>query len=374
MIPLKIKNFFYKHKCKVLLFLLLIALIKGFWAWKTLYLEKVEEKIAMPVNVIETTDLFSESRNYVIIEWKDWKRNITYSIWEDWEKNIFSMETIEEVSEQKELRWTLKFEEYKIKIENNISDYLKKINNKSYEVQEFYTDFSKTNNSTNTKLNFSSLIKLDWNFLIQETIPLYDYYTEKAITKTIVSWKFKDEILWKTLNEFNIYSYWNWKEFKIINPEYISLRTSEDLKVSNFIEWTLSNKTHFLELQINKMVMNLPNKMYFSILAKSSENVLFNKIKIEIKEKETWTIIYKNKINYKEISEKSNWTKWIVEWKIWYKTNFWIPIEFQKDEFWTIIDKMFKNWNLDISRFQILLRPENDLDINLNYPEYIFNL
>ena len=62
---------------------------------------------------------------------------------------------------------------------------------------------------------------MKWNFKVVETIPLYDNYSSKAITKTKVIWELYDSVLDKTLKEFEIYSYFENNEFKILNPEYI---------------------------------------------------------------------------------------------------------------------------------------------------------
>jgi len=370
----QLKHLYHKHKCKVAIFFIIILFIKALSSWTILLLEKVEKKIEMPTSIIETNELFSESRNYILEKWKEWKALVTNSIDKDWIKKLYKTKIIKEAIEQKELKWTLNFDNYKLSINNNIWDYILNLNKKNYKwIQNLYTKFSKAW-EISSKTNFNKLLKMKWNFKVVETIPLYDNYSSKAITKTKVIWELYDSVLDKTLKEFEIYSYFENNEFKILNPEYISLETNSE-GIEQFVEGTNSNKSHFLELKINKAILKFPNKIYFSILAKSTENVLFNKIKIELINIKTWEVIYKNKINYKDISFKSSWKKWIVNWKIWYKTNFWAPIEFDEDSYASIMDKMlWKNWKLDLSKFQLNLTPENDLDIFLNYKTFKFKL
>ncbi len=42
---------------------------------------------------------------------------------------------------------------------------------------------------------------------------------------------------------------------------------------------------------------------------------------------------YQWTITYNDISEKAEWTRTVYKWKAWYKTQFYVPIEFKKEDF-----------------------------------------
>ena len=371
---IQLKHKFNQYKVKALLAIIAILFIKIIFSWGELLLEKQNQEIEMPVKIIKTNELFNENINYILEKGEKGKEVITNKIWKNGIKEFYKREVIIEAKVQKELKGTMNFDDKKTEINNLVWDYILSINNKDYKKsQKFYTKFSQAWEKS-TKTNFSTILKIKWNLKLLSTEPLYDFYTSTSITKTVLEGNVFDTILNENFTKWNLYSYFEDWKFKILNPEYISLQNNTKPQ-SQFIEGTSSNKTHFLNLRINKVIVKFPNKLYFSIIAKVTENVLFNKIKIELVNKTTKEVLYKSKINYKDISSKSQWKKWVVNWKIWYKTSFWIPIEFWKENYASIMDKLiWSNWQLELEKFELKLTPENDLDIFLNYKPLVFKL
>lgn len=374
MLKQKIKLLWNLHKEKVLywiIVLLLIALASKNWG--NYFLETIEETTKMPIKTVETSDLFDQSMPWVVKEWKDWVKKVTYMTEEaTWNKEIYKTESVVEKETQEEIEWTLKFSDYKVQIQNQISDYLLSLKNWDYQkAMTYYLDFTNHHSTDVTKYNFTTLFKVKWNFLIQDSIPLYNYSTSKALVKTTITWDFYDSVRWKDLTSWDIYSLWNWSEFKILNPEYLSLISSW-ISDEKMIPWTQTNKSHYLNLEINKFFINFPNHLYFALTAKTTENVLFNKVKVKLENKETWEVIYDDTITYNDISEKAVWKKTIFKWKSGYKTFFWIPIEFKKENFSTIYDNLYENGFFNISKYKLTVKPINDNDPYLNYEDFMF--
>ena len=373
---LELKAKFNKYKCKVALGIIALLFIKAISAWTTYYLEKKEEKIAMPIKEIETSDLFNESRNYIVKKWKDWKKEIVYKVnpKNEKDKSIFSMKTIEEAEEQKELKGTFLFKDAKTDVSNKTTDYISYLNKKDYKKANWmYIKFSNAW-VENTKTNFEKILLIKDNLRVVKVEPLYNVYTSKAIIKVTANWKIEDKLLEKKESNWNLYYYKDWDKFKLLNPEYIYLPVPF-LKNSKLIEWDISHKSHILEMQIQKIYLQFPNKLYFKIGSKVSENVLYNRIKLEIINKKTKEVLFSKKYDFYEFNKKAKWKKWVVAWKMGYKITYWLPVIFDNNTFGTIIDKMMdNNWNLKLRDYEVKLTPYNDLDILLNYPSYSFNL
>lgn len=354
----------------ILLFLLLI-LKDG----SNYYLETVEEKVPRPITTIDSTDLFNQSIPWVLEEGVDWINKVTYKI-KEWTstKTRYKTEVIVEKKEQKEKQGTLDYAQYKVQIENTVSSYIQALQNKDYKTAlSYYYSLTTHNNPDITKYNYENLFKISGNPIITNTEPLYNYSSSKAITVTNIKGDFFDAILNKKLTIWNIYTMWNWKEFKILNPEYLSLAIKSTFN-EKLIQWTNINRSHYLGLEVSNFFIKFPQKIFFSLNAKITENVLFNKVKIELLNNKTGEKYYQGTVVYNDITEKAEWVRTVYKWKSGYKTTFWVPIEFKKENFSTIYDKMYKNNQLDVWELMLSIRPINDGDPYLNYKTYKFNL
>lgn len=364
----------YKEKIYiwVIIFLLILLAAKN---GSNYFLETITETVPRPINTVESTDLFNQSIPWVLEEWVDWVSNVTYKT-KEWTttKEKYKVEVVTEKKEQKEKQWTLDYSQYQVQIGNNVSTYLQAVKNQDYKSAIwYYYDLTTHNSPEITKYNYENLIKINWNPIITSTEPLYNYSSSKAIAVTNVDGDFEDLVTWKKFTTLSIYSIWNWKEFKIFNPEYLSLPVKWWF-LDKLVQWTNTSKSHYLGLEVSKFFIRFPNKIYFSLNAKTTENVLFNKVKVEVTNNKTWEKYYQWTVTYNDISEKAEWIRTVYKWKAWYKTMFYVPIEFKKEVFSTIYDKMYKDWQFAINDIQISIKPINDSDVYMNYSVYKFNL
>lgn len=394
MLPNKLRMTLEYHKNKILIwticFLLLMLFLKS---WRETILETKEELIPMTTNSVLSNNQFNKSTAYVLEEGYNWKKKVTYKTYSDGSKEVFKTEVIEDSKEQKELQWTLEYSEYKVQIQNLVSQYLLNLQNKRWnEANNDYIKFSKVQflEDQETQNNFVQRFKINSQPLITEFIPLYDHYSTRALVKTIIQWKFNNILLNKIENTWEVYSVWDWGSFKILNPEYINL-LSDSVEKERVVWWTTSNKSHYLNLTLSKLYLNWPNKLYLYMEGKTSSDTLFNKVKVALyKKKETYNeesdsasqqvnlekveLLFSDTIIYRDMSERASWRRTNYKWKSWYRTEFFIPIEFDKKNFFAIYDRMMKKDKLDLSQFIITLEPINDSDPNLKYPTFRYNM
>lgn len=364
----------YREKLYIWAIVLLLLALIAKWG-SNYFLETITETVPKPITTVDSTDLFNQSIPWVLEEWVDWVSKVTYKTKEGTnEKEKYKVEVVTEKKEQKEKQWTLEYSQYQVQIQNNVSWYIQSLQNKDYKTAlGFYYWLTTHNNGDVTKYNYENLLKINGNPIITSTEPLYSYSSSRALTVTNLEWDFDDAVLGKKLTTWQIYSIWDWAEFKILNPEYLSLWIKWG-EVDKLIQWTNISKSHYLWLEISNFLIKFPQKIYFSLNAKTTESVLFNKVKVELSSNKTWEKYYQNTVTYNDITEKAEWSRAVYKGKAGYKTKFWVPMEFKKENFSTIYDKMYKEWQLDLSDLILSVKPVNDSDPYINYEVYKFNL
>jgi len=373
--PLKLKLFLRKYKLQLgyvlAFFFFLLYLWKG---WDILYVEREEEVIPRPITYINSPDLFTESNPFVLKEGKEWLQEVYYTIGEG-DREYLKNEIIESSEKQTEIKGTLKYTDVKVDIQNMISNYLNDLTNKRYsELNNYYTSFS-TSNLKTSEDNWNTIRKPKSNFIIEELTPLYNVNSSRAIVRITAKGNYYDSIKETNQSILEIYALYDWDlgEFKILNPEYIpvTLRTEASLQL---IEKTRSSPTHNLELDLKRMLVNFPNRFLFELDVRSSDNVIFNRIKIELREKETGDVIYEEKQDYKDFNPDVQWGTTIFQKRIGYSTSFWLTLDFKDSEFWTIYDQLLLSDNLHLTPYELVLTPINDSFTTIDYPEYTFDL
>ena len=115
---IQLKHKFNQYKVKALLAIIAILFIKIIFSWGEFLLEKQNKEIEMPVKIIKTNELFNENINYILEKGKKGKEVITNKIWKNGIKEFYKREVIIEAKVQKELKWTMNFNDKKTEINN----------------------------------------------------------------------------------------------------------------------------------------------------------------------------------------------------------------------------------------------------------------
>ena len=371
---LQIKPFFYKYKTYIGYFLALFLLILLLLSRNgQVYIERVEESIIRNIQTVNSTDLFTESRPYILKEGSDGLREVLYRIDEEGRNiGIHSSTILESPEEEIQVRGTTLYSERRIEIENQVSSYLQDIVNKRYQnLNEYYPLFARTQ-GTNT---WEAVKILNGNFIIEESIPLYNHYSSKALVQTRARGQVEDKLRKETREYIDIFSIYDseTRTFKILNPEYIPIsRNTRNDRTTQLIERTQFSPTHNLSFELQQTLVEFPNTILFRIDSKSSENVTYNRVRVVVEKKESGEVIYDQTLNYRDFDRTVLWNRTLFNSRLGYGVNYYLEVQFWRDEFNTLFENSI-SWNrLDFEQYKVTFTPINDNVVNLVYPSFSF--
>lgn len=327
---LQIKPFFYKYKTYIGYFLALFLLILLLLSRNgQVYIERVEESIIRNIQTVNSTDLFTESRPYILKEGSDGLREVLYRIDEEGRNiGIHSSTILESPEEEIQVRGTTLYSERRIEIENQVSSYLQDIVNKRYQnLNEYYPLFARTQ-GTNT---WEAVKILNGNFIIEESIPLYNHYSSKALVQTRARGQVEDKLRKETREYIDIFSIYDseTRTFKILNPEYIPIsRNTRNDRTTQLIERTQFSPTHNLSFELQQTLVEFPNTILFRIDSKSSENVTYNRVRVVVEKKESGEVIYDQTLNYRDFDRTVLWNRTLFNSRLGYGVNYYLEVQF----------------------------------------------
>lgn len=374
----RIELLFRKHKEKIFIGIILLLLLLLFLKNNNSGVLK-EDVVTVPkvTQSIETTDLFIQSTPYVLEPGSDWTSKVTKILDKNWNVKEQKTQVLTESIPQKVLQGTTDFKQYQVYIQNDIASYVSAIQAKDYDkALSYYVKWAPKRKDI-TENNYTNLFQINWNPIVTDVVPLYEYMSSKSLVRTTLQWEFTDKITGKTNKTWDIYSIWDGKGFKILPPEFVNVIYDPKVKASveRLITWTKTNKTHYVELTLSDIFQVLPNRLIFRLIGKTNENVFFNKVKVTLYNNKTREILYKDTVVYSDVTEKANWKLTYYKWKG-FTSTFNVNVDFPKSNFNAIYDKLMNSekTGLNYGDLNIAFKPENDTDNYLEYPEFIFNL